>query len=101
MDKWLDGQELARFEKNASEDMRLTLHKWTIGQYVDIRVWTKIRPSDDSPSNPTERGFVLDVDLLPDLRRALDKAIVALGGAGSPDREFVIRVVHTKDGGPS
>ena len=84
MEKWTDGRELARFEKNSCEDVRLSLHKWTIGHYLDIRVWTKIRPTDDAPSNPTEQGLVLNIELLPDLRRAIDNAIVELGGEGKP-----------------
>jgi hypothetical protein len=72
MNKWLAGRELARFSKNSYEDVRLTLHGWGIGQCLDIRVWSKIRPTDDTPSIRTELGLVLDVDLLPDLRRAID-----------------------------
>jgi hypothetical protein len=93
MDKWLDGQELARFSKNACEDVRLTFHKLGTGQNVDIRVWAKIRPSDDAPSIQTSLSLALDVKLLPDLRRAIDKAIVALDGEAS-DREFIIKVIH-------
>jgi len=33
--------ELARFEKNSFEEVRLTLHKWAIGQFVAIRAWAK------------------------------------------------------------
>jgi hypothetical protein len=84
MNKWLAGRELARFSKSSCEDVRLTLHNWGIGRYLDIRVWSKIRPSDDTPSNRTEQGLVLDVELLPDLRRTIDQAIVALGGEGLP-----------------
>jgi hypothetical protein len=80
MDKWHGGRELARFSKNSCEDVRLTLHNWGVGKYLDLRIWAKIRPSDDASSNRTEQGLVLDVDLLPDLRRAIDQAIVALGG---------------------
>jgi hypothetical protein len=100
MDKWHGGQELARFEKNSCEDVRLTMHNFGVGRYVDIRCWSKIRPTDDAPSNPTANGFMLDVERLPDLRAAIDKAIVALGGEAE-DRELVIKDVHAKDGGPS
>jgi len=80
MDKWHGGRELARFSKNSAEEVRLTLHDWGVGQYLDLRVFAKIRPSDDVPSNRTEAGLVLDVGLLPELRRAIDRAILALGG---------------------
>ena len=80
MDEWHGGRELARFEKNSYEEVRLVLQNFGVGRYLDIRVWSKIRPTDNAPSNPTANGFKLAVDLLPDLRRAIDQAIVALGG---------------------
>ena len=80
MDKWVDGVELARFEKSLAEDVRLSRHKWTVGEYVDIRVWSKVRPGDSMALVPTESGLCLAADLLPDLRAAIDRAIVALGG---------------------
>ena len=79
MDEWHGGRELARFEKNSGEDIRLTLQNFGVGRYLDIRVWSKIRPTDNAPSSPTANGFKLGVDLLPDLRRAVDQAIEALG----------------------
>lgn len=80
MDKYHGGQELARFEKNSCEDVRLNLHNFGCGRYIDVRCWSKIRPSDDAPSNPTANGFMLAVELMADLRRAVDQAIVELGG---------------------
>jgi hypothetical protein len=85
MDKWHGGRELARFSKNSSEDVRLTLQDFGCGRYVDVRVWAKIRPGDGEASSPTEHGLVLDVDLLPDLRRAIDQAIVALEGKSASE----------------
>lgn len=79
MDKWHGGRELSRFSKSSCEEVRLTLHNWGVGRYLDIRVWSGIRPGD-LPSSRTENGLVLDVDLLPDFRRAIDQAVVALGG---------------------
>ncbi len=96
MNKWED-QELARFSKNSCEDVRLTLQRRALGKYLDIRIWTKIGPGDGAPSNPTELGLMVDVDLLPDLRRAIDQAIDALGGEALPaeskreDRELIVK----------
>jgi len=84
MDKWTDGRELASFEKNSNEEVRLTLHEQTIGRCLEIRTWTKARSTDGLPSDPTDRGIVLDVELLPDLRRAIDQAIVEVGGEEVP-----------------
>jgi len=80
MNKLLGGRELAKFSKSSCEEVRLTLQDFGVGRYLDIRVWAKVRPTDESPSGPTEHGFVLDVDLLPDLRRCINQAIIALGG---------------------
>lgn len=80
MDKFHGGRELARFSKSSHEEVRLVLQNFGVGRYLDIRIWSVIRPGD-APSTPTANGFMLDVDLLPDLRRAVDAAIVELGGA--------------------
>ena len=80
MDEWHGGRELARFEKNSCEEVRLVLQNFGVGRTLDIRVWSKIRPTDNAPSTPTTNGFKLGVDLLPDLKRAVDQAIVELGG---------------------
>ena len=80
MDKYHGGRELSRFEKNSCEDVRLNLHNFGCGEYVDVRCWSKIRPSDEAPSNPTQDGFTLAAERLPDLKRAIDRAIVELGG---------------------
>lgn len=98
MDKWHGGKELARFEKNSCEDVRLNLHNFGVGRYVDIRCWSKSRPSDNAPSNPTQNGFMLDESLLPELRRCVDQAIVVLGGK-LEDRELIVKVVHIRDDG--
>ncbi|MCX5919095.1 MAG: hypothetical protein NTX30_20760 [Deltaproteobacteria bacterium] len=61
----------------------MTLLRGGCGRYLDIRVYSTIRPGD-RPSVPTEHGLVLDVDLLLDLRRAIDQALIALGDEGLP-----------------
>jgi hypothetical protein len=80
MNKLLGGRELSRFSKNSCEEVRLILHNFGCGKYIDVRVWAKIRPSDGTASTPTERGFELAVELLPDLKRAIDQVQTALGG---------------------
>jgi hypothetical protein len=80
MNKLLGGRLLGRFSKSSNEEVRLTLHSWGVGETADVRIWTKVRPSDGTPSQPTELGFSIDVDLLPDLKRVIDTAIVALSG---------------------
>lgn len=80
MDKWHGGRELARFSKNSCEDVRINLHNFGVGKYIDVRIWSKIRPTDDVPSTPTANGFALDESLLPDFKRAIDQAVIALDG---------------------
>lgn len=80
MNKLMGGRELARFEKNSGEDVRLTLQDFGCGRYLDIRVWSKVRPTDGTPSSPTEHGIVLDVELLPEFRRAIFRAMSEING---------------------
>jgi hypothetical protein len=69
------GKLVAEFEKNSSETVRLFLQTWRQGQYCDIRVWTALRPGDEAGEQPTHKGITLRVDLLPELRKAIDKVI--------------------------
>jgi len=80
MDKFHGGQELSRFTKNSCEEIRLVLLNFGVGRYVDFRIWSRIRPGDSMPTQPTEHGFALDEALLLDLRTAIDRALAVLNG---------------------
>jgi len=62
-----DKQELIdQFHKNSIELVEINLNEWKYQLYVDIRIWTLEKPS--------HKGLTLNVDLLPRLIRALEKA---------------------------
>jgi len=70
-----EGTWVASFDKNSSEAVRVRLFRGAVGRYCEIRVWSKVRAGDGAPSTPTDNGLILDVDLLPELGRAIDEAI--------------------------
>ena len=77
-----DKRLVAEFEKNSAETIRIYLQKWGRGVYCDIRVWTAFRPGDEAGEQPTKKGITLAVELLPELRKAIDKVLaeVEFGG---------------------
>ncbi len=66
---------IAAFEKNCSEVVKVVLQRWRSAQYVDIRIWATPRPGDPPGLHPTKVGLTLSVELLPELRSAIDKAL--------------------------
>jgi len=94
VNRLMGGRLLAKFAKNSNEEFQINLHDHGVGKYIDIRIWSKVRPTDSRPSWPTNDGFMLDVELLIDLLNSLDKAISAIdekhpstidAGARSPE----------------
>jgi hypothetical protein len=81
---------VAEFDKNSDEVVRVRVIKAVVGRYCDMRVWAKVRAGDGSPSTPTENGLLLDVDRLPELRRAIDLIL-----APPPPTKLTIKVIHT------
>lgn len=70
-----DKRLVAEFEKNSAEIVRIYLQKWGQGVYCDIRVWMALRPGDEAGEQPTKKGITLAVELLPELRKAIDKVL--------------------------
>jgi len=77
-----DKRLIAEFEKNSAEIIRIYLQKWGRAVYCDIRVWMALRPGDEAGEQPTKKGITLAVELLPELRKAIDKVLaeVEFGG---------------------
>ena len=69
------GKLIAEFEKNSAETIKIHLQKWGQGVYCDIRVWTAPAPGDLSGVHPTKKGITLRIELLPELRKAIDRTI--------------------------
>jgi hypothetical protein len=67
------GETIAKFDKNSIEVVVITLNEWKKELYFDIRIWLKGDPGHDGAEQATKKGICLNVELLPDLRRALDE----------------------------
>ena len=65
--------EIAKFEKNSFEEVRVDISEWKSQKYVNIRVWTNPRYEKEGESRPTKKGITLNVELLPKLLEALKK----------------------------
>ena len=64
-------QEVASFQKTKSELVKVILETWRRRQYVDIRVWVK---ASDGEVRRSYKGLTLNINLLPDLKTAVDLA---------------------------
>ena len=76
---------IAQFRKNSAELVRIHLRRSLLGRFVDLRVWASERPGGGGDEQPTARGFTLHVELLPELRKAVDKALVRIQIGERPD----------------
>lgn len=71
-------EEIAAFEKNSMEEVRIKISEWKSQKYLDIRVWTNSRYEKEGESKPTKKGITLNVELLPELLEALKKTDKAI-----------------------
>jgi hypothetical protein len=69
---------VARFDKNSAEEIQVHLVEWKGQQYVDIRLWYKPEPGVDRGLHPSTKGIRLNVELLSELRKAIDKVIAEI-----------------------
>ena len=75
-----EGLLVARFQKNASEEVRAQIIKYKGHDLIDVRVWV---PRQDRPGeNPTKKGLTLNIELLPQLKDAVLKLETALRDIG-------------------
>jgi len=75
-------KEIAVFEKNSMEEVRIKISEWKSQEYLDIRVWTNPRYEKEGEGKPTKKGITLNIELLPSLLEALKKADKALKASG-------------------
>jgi hypothetical protein len=68
---------ISRIEKGPTEELQVHLVEWREQLYCDIRTWYK---KDDGTFGPTTRGIRFSVELLEELRSALDAADKAIEG---------------------
>jgi hypothetical protein len=58
---------LGRLQKNTAEELRIVLEVFRPGhEYLDIRIWKSVEAGRPGAEIQTERGFLLDVERLPE-----------------------------------
>ena len=62
--------------------LKIHLNEWRSQTYADIRVWYSEKPGENGAERPSKKGFCINAELLPELRKAVEKAILALDGVG-------------------
>jgi len=58
------------FKKNKFQEVRVGIREYTGNDLVDIRTWTMTQGSEEMV--PTAKGVSININLLPDLRKALE-----------------------------
>jgi len=66
---------IAEFTKNSVEKIKVHLQRWKNQTYVDLRVYFV---DDEMAEQPTKKGITLNVELLSELKRAVDAALAAV-----------------------
>lgn len=62
---------VASIRKNAREELRVSVETFKGVPLVNLRVWFQ---AEDGDMRPGKQGVALRVELLPDLRQALERA---------------------------
>jgi len=63
---------IAEFTKNSVEKIKVHLQRWKNQTYVDLRVYFV---DDEMAEQPTKKGITLNIELLSELRKAIDAAL--------------------------
>ena len=63
---------VATFQKNKFQEVRIGIREFKGNDLVDIRTWTMTQGATEMV--PTAKGVTINVNLLPQLRKALEDA---------------------------
>ena len=66
-------KEIAKFDKNAREEIRIKLTNFKGHDLIDIRSWIKPISSKEEPQ-PTKKGITIKVEQITELVNALNDA---------------------------
>ncbi len=58
------------FQKNKFQEVRVGIREYMGNDLIDIRTWTQTQGSEEMV--PTAKGISVNVNLLPELKKALD-----------------------------
>jgi len=64
-------KDVAVFEKNKYQDVKVRLSEFQGNNVIDIRIWTQ--PPQGDEKVPTGKGININVRLFPKLKEAMDK----------------------------
>ena len=59
------------FQKNKFQEIRVGIREFKGNDLIDIRTWTLTQGTEDMV--PTAKGVSMNIHLLPELKKALDK----------------------------
>lgn len=59
---------VAKFEKNATEQVHVSLREYRGHQLIDLRIYYQ---AEDGEWRPTKKGISLSVELFPELKQAI------------------------------
>lgn len=62
---------IAIIRKNTREELRVTIDTFQGYELLNLRIWFE---AEDGSMRPSKKGLALRMDLLPELREALQKA---------------------------
>jgi len=74
---------VAEFRKNSAEVVRVHLTEFKGNLYFDVRIWLQEKPGEPGNLKATKKGLCLNVELLNDLRQALEKLDQAIEEGGA------------------
>ena len=64
-------KDVAVFEKNKYQDIRVRISEFQSNDVIDIRIWTQ--PPQGNEKVPTGKGININVKLFPKLKEAMEK----------------------------
>lgn len=62
---------IATIKKNAREELRVSVDHYQGYELLNLRIWFE---ADDGSMRPSKKGLALRLELLPELREALEAA---------------------------
>lgn len=79
---------ICEFNKSAGELVRLTLSEYKGRRYLSIWVFYDASETETPDWRPSKKGICLSVDLLDELKEAIDKVEACMNGGGrGPDQD--------------
>ena len=78
------GMEIARFDKNKFEEIRVSFDEWKGNRLLNLRVWFKHQPSGEW--RPSNKGLAVPLHCVVDLHRAVAQAVeIMTSKSGVPE----------------